>query len=57
MATGYMAAIEALGEMILEQKNALRYKDYEIDNLRKQLDELKNRIREFEINSWGGLNV
>lgn len=51
MATGYMAAVEALGEMILEQKNALRYKDYEIESLRKQLDELKIKIREFEINS------
>lgn len=51
MTTGYAAAIEALGQMILEQKNALRYKDYEIESLRKQLDELKTRIREFEINS------
>lgn len=51
MTTGYMAAVEALGEIILEQKNELRYRDYEIENLRKQLDELKNRIREFEINS------
>ena len=51
MTTGYMAAVEALGEMILEQKNALKYKDYEIESLRKQLDELKIKIREFEINS------
>lgn len=51
MTTGYNAAVEALGEMILEQKNKLRYKDYEIEDLRKQLDELKTRIREFEINS------
>lgn len=51
MATGYMAAVEALGLMIIEQKNELRYKDYEIEDLRKQLDELKTRIREFEINS------
>ena len=51
MATGYMAAVEALGLMIMEQKNALRYKDYEIEDLRKQLEELKSRIREFEINS------
>jgi hypothetical protein len=51
MTTGYNAAVEALGELILEQKNALRYKDYEIESLRKQLDELKTRIREFELNS------
>lgn len=48
MTKGYMAAIEALGLMILEQKNTLKFKDYEIDNLRKQLDELKARIKEFE---------
>lgn len=51
MATGYMAAVEALGEMILEQKNALRYKDYEIEDLRRQLDELKAKIKAFELNA------
>ena len=51
MATGYMAAIEALGNMILEQNNKLKFKEYEIEDLRKQLDELKGRIKEFELNS------
>ena len=51
MTTGYMVAVESLGEMILEQKNTIMYQDYEIENIRKQLDELKARIREFELNS------
>lgn len=47
----YLIAIESLGKMILEQRNELRFKEYELDSLRKELDNLKTRIREFELNS------
>ncbi len=51
MTTGYMTAIDALGNMILEQNNKLRFKEYELESLRKELEELKNKIKEFELNA------
>lgn len=51
MNKGYLEAIEALGKMILEQKNEIRFKEYELESLRKELEELKTRIKAFELNA------
>lgn len=49
MTKGYQAAIEALGEMILNQKNDLAYKDFEIERKNKEVDSLKEELASFKM--------
>ena len=48
MNKGYMEAIEALGEMLLQHKNELRYKEYELEAAKQELEELKAKIKAVE---------
>lgn len=48
MEKGYQAAIEALGEIILQQKDSLFLKEYELNCKQKEVEELKQQLEEFK---------
>lgn len=48
MNKGYEAAVIALGEMILQQKDQLMFKELELEATKRELEELKAKIKAVE---------